>query len=151
LAIIGPGPRTALYPWVDESVTLAGYVDDLQPWHRRARVVCCPIYHGAGTRVKIIEGAARAKAIVSTRLGAEGLDFEYEREIILRAAPAEIAAACVCLLSDSDAAARLGRAALQKARCSYERGVVVQRLADIFCVGRAHGGLKRPDEMGHAS
>ena len=136
LAIIGPGSRTALYPWVDESVTFPGFVEDLQPWYRRARVVCCPIYHGAGTRVKIIEAAAHAKAIVSTRLGAEGLDFEDEREIILRDAPAEIAAACVRLLSDAAAAARLGRAALQKARRTYDRGVVVQQLADIFRAGR---------------
>jgi glycosyltransferase involved in cell wall biosynthesis len=57
----------------------------------------------------------------------------------LRDAPAEIAAACVRLLSDSDAAARLGRAALQKARRSYERGGVVQQLADIFRAGRADG------------
>jgi glycosyltransferase involved in cell wall biosynthesis len=142
LAIIGRGSHAALYPWVDESVTLPGFVEDLQPWYRRARVVCCPIYHGAGTRVKIIEAAAHAKAIVSTRLGAEGLDFETEREIILRDAPAEIAAACVRLLSDSDAAARLGRAALQKARRSYERGAAVQQLADIFRAGRA-GGVSR--------
>jgi glycosyltransferase involved in cell wall biosynthesis len=132
LAIIGPGPHTDLLPWVDESVTLAGFVEDLQQWYRRARVVCCPIYHGAGTRVKIIEAAAHAKAIVSTRLGAEGLDFENEREIILRDAPAEIAAACVRLLSDGEGAARLGHAALQKARRRYERGAVVQQLAEIF-------------------
>jgi len=137
LAIIGPGPDAALYPGVDESVTFPGFVDDLQPWYRRARVVCCPIYHGAGTRLKIIEAAAYAKAIVSTRLGAEGLDFENEREIILRESPAEIATACVRLLSDAAAAARLGRAALRKARRTYERGVVVQRLADIFRAGRA--------------
>jgi len=143
LAIIGPGSHTALHPWVDESVTLPGFVEDLQPWYRRARVVCCPIYHGAGTRVKIIEAAAHAKAIVSTRLGAEGLDLEDEREIILRDAPAEIAAACVRLLSDPDAAARLGRAALQKARRTYDRGAVVQQLADIFRTGRADGANRR--------
>jgi glycosyltransferase involved in cell wall biosynthesis len=137
LAIIGPGSHTALYPWVDESVTFPGFVEDLQPWYRRARVVCCPIYHGAGTRVKIIEAAAHAKAIVSTRLGAEGLDFEDEREIILRDDPAAIAAACVHLLTDADAAPRLGRAALQKARRTYDRGVVVQRLAHIFRAARA--------------
>jgi len=137
LAIIGPGSHTALSPWVDDSVTLPGFVEDLQPWYRRARVVCCPIFHGAGTRVKIIEAAAHAKAIVSTRLGAEGLDFENGREIILREAPAEIAAACVHLLSDAAVAARLGRAALQKARRTYDRGAVVQQLADIFRASRA--------------
>jgi len=139
LAIIGPGSHTALHPWVDESVSLPGFVEDLQSWYRRARVVCCPIYYGTGTRVKIIEAAAHAKAIVSTRLGAEGLDFEDEREIILRDPPAEIAAACVRLLRDSDAAARLGRAALQKARARYERGTTIQQLADIFRAGRADG------------
>jgi len=137
LVIVGSGPEhAASFRSADESVTFTGFVADLRSWYRRARVVCCPIYQGGGTRVKIIEAAAYAKAIVSTRLGAEGLDFEDEREIILRDASAEIAAACVRLLNDADAAARLGRAALQKARRSYERGAVVQQLAGIFRGGR---------------
>ena len=136
LAIVGPGrEHTASYHSADESVTFAGFVDDLQSWYRRARVVCCPIYHGGGTRVKIIEAAAHAKAIVSTRMGAEGLNFEDGREIILRDTPAELAQACVRLLGDPSAAARLGRAALQKARGTYERGAVVDQLADSFRAG----------------
>jgi glycosyltransferase involved in cell wall biosynthesis len=138
LAIIGPGPeRTASYRSADPSVTFTGFVDDLESWYRRARVVCCPIYHGGGTRVKIIEAAAHAKAIVSTRMGAEGLNFADEREIVLRDAPQEFAEACVHLLNDPHAAARLGRAALQKARSNYERGAVVDQLADIFRAGCA--------------
>jgi len=136
LAIVGPGrEHTASYHSADESVTFTGFVDDLQSWYRRARVVCCPIYHGGGTRVKIIEAAAHAKAIVSTRMGAEGLNFEDGREIILRDTPAELAQACVRLLGDPSAAARLGRAALQKARGAYERGAVVDQLADSFRAG----------------
>jgi len=137
LAIIGSGPYSDSYPRIDESVTFAGFVEDLQPWYRRARVVCCPIYHGAGTRVKIIEAAAYAKAIVSTRLGAEGLNLEDESEIVLADSPAEIAAACVRLLNEADAAARLGRAARQKARLTHERGAVIEQLADIFRACRA--------------
>jgi glycosyltransferase involved in cell wall biosynthesis len=136
LAIIGPGrEHVASYHAADESVTFTGFVDDLQSWYRRARVVCCPIYHGGGTRVKIIEAAAYAKAIVSTRMGAEGLKFEDEREIILRESPAELAQACVRLLGDPDAATRLGRAALQKARGIYERSAVVDQLEDVFRAG----------------
>jgi len=138
LVVIGPGRElTASYHSADQSVTFTGFVDDLEPWYRRARVVCCPIHHGAGTRVKIIEAAAHAKAIVSTRLGAEGLNFEDGREIILRDAPAELAQACVRLLGDPQVAAQLGRAALQKARGTYERGAIVEQLAGIFRVGRA--------------
>src|ERR1700686_3124707 len=128
LVAIGPRPElTASYHSRDQSVIFTGFVDDLQPWYRRARVVCCPIHYGAGTRVKIIEAAAHAKAIVSTRLGAEGLNFEDGREIILRDAPAELAAACVRLLDEPHVAARLGQAALEKARSIYERGAVVDQ------------------------
>jgi glycosyltransferase involved in cell wall biosynthesis len=138
LVVIGPGrERTASYHSADESVTFTGFVDDLQPWYRRARVVCCPIRHGGGTRVKIIEAAAHAKAIVSTRLGAEGLNFEDGREIILRDAPAQLAQACVHLLGDPQLAMQLGRAAHQKARVTYERQAVVDQLAGIFRNGFA--------------
>jgi glycosyltransferase involved in cell wall biosynthesis len=138
LVIIGPGrEQTASYHSADESVTFTGFVDDLQSWYRRARVVCCPIRHGGGTRVKIIEAAAHAKAIVSTRLGAEGLNFEDRREIILRDAPAQLAEACVRLLVDQQVAAKLGKAARQKAHGTYERGAVVDQLAGIFRAGCA--------------
>jgi glycosyltransferase involved in cell wall biosynthesis len=133
LAVVGPGRElTASYHSADQSVTFTGFVDDLQSWYRRARVVCCPIRYGAGTRVKIIEAAAHAKAIVSTRLGAEGLTFEDGREIILRDPPAQLAEACVRLLGDRHHAARLGKAAQQKAHRTYERGAVVDQLAGIF-------------------
>src|SRR5207249_8686075 len=118
--MLRPPPRSPLFPYT----TLF-----------RSRVVCCPIRHGGGTRVKIIEAAAHAKAIVATRLAAEGLNFEDGREIILRDAPAELAAACVRLLGDRHGAARLGQAALQKAHGAYERGAVVERLAGIFRAG----------------
>jgi glycosyltransferase involved in cell wall biosynthesis len=144
LVVIGRGQElTASYHSADQSVMFTGFVDDLQSWYRRARVVCCPIRHGGGTRVKIIEAAAHAKAIVSTRLGAEGLNFEDGREIILRDAPAQIAQACVRLLADPQVATQLGQAALQKARRTYERGAVVDQLAGIFRAGCDVQGSER--------
>jgi glycosyltransferase involved in cell wall biosynthesis len=145
LAIIGAGrEHTASYrSSADASVMFTGFVDDLQPWYRRARVVCCPIYHGGGTRVKIIEAAAHAKAIVSTRLGAEGLNFEDGREIIVCDGASELAQAVVRLLADPAAAAHMGRAALQKARATYERGAVVAQLANIFRTGWADSNAQR--------
>jgi glycosyltransferase involved in cell wall biosynthesis len=135
LAIIGLGAElTESYPPADPSVGFLGFVEDLESWYRRARLLCCPIYHGSGTRVKIIEAAAYAKAVVSTKLGAEGLRFAAEREILLRDHPADIADACVALLRDPAAAAKLGRAARQRAAALYDREAVVQRLEQIFRV-----------------
>jgi glycosyltransferase involved in cell wall biosynthesis len=133
LAIIGQGAElTASYPPRDPSVSFLGFVDDLAAWYRRARVVCCPIYHGSGTRVKIIEAAAHRKAVVSTPMGAEGLSFVDGEEIVLRKAPTDLASACVELLRDPSAASRLGAQARQRALQLYDRGVVVRQLAEIF-------------------
>jgi glycosyltransferase involved in cell wall biosynthesis len=136
LVIIGSRPELAAsYPPRDPSVTFAGFVDDLDQWYRRARVVCCPVYYGAGTRVKIIEAAAHAKAIVSTHLGAEGLNFQDGREIVLRDTTADLADECVRLLRDASAAEQLGAAARDSARAIYDRSAVVERLVRIFTEG----------------
>jgi glycosyltransferase involved in cell wall biosynthesis len=145
LVIIGSGAEvTRSYPSTDPSVSFAGFVDDLAPWYRSARVVCCPIYHGSGTRVKIIEAAAYAKAIVSTRLGAEGLEFEDGREIIVRDAPDTLASACVQLLQDAGSAQRLGRAAQARAADLYEHGAIVRRLTHIFSTAGDKAGAPAP-------
>ncbi len=136
LVIIGSRPELAAsYPPRDPSVTFAGFVDDLDQWYRRARVVCCPIHYGAGTRVKIIEAAAHAKAIVSTHLAAEGLNFQDGREIILRDTAADLADECVRLLRDARAGEELGAAARDRARAIYDRSALVERLVRIFTEG----------------
>jgi glycosyltransferase involved in cell wall biosynthesis len=136
LVIIGSQPELAAsHPPRDPSVTFAGFVEDLDPWYRRARVICCPIRYGAGTRVKIIEAAAHAKAIISTHLGAEGLGFQDGREIALRDTTAELADECVHLLRDARAAEQLGAAAQAAARATYDRSAVLEHLARIFTEG----------------
>ena len=102
-------------------------------------MVCCPIVYGGGTRIKIIEAAAHARAVVSTTLGAEGLAFENEREIVVRDGVASLAEACVRLLRDPAAAERLGLAARERARATYERSAIVAQLEGLFARGLPPG------------
>ncbi len=138
LAIIGNGAElTKSYPARDASVSFLGFVEDLESWYAKARLVCCPIFHGSGTRLKIIEAAAHAKAIVSTHLGAEGLNFADGTEILLRDSPQGLADACVALLSNASAAVHLGEAARKQAADRYDRRAVVERLAKMFSGARS--------------
>ena len=57
-------------------VTLTGPVDDAVQELARAQVAVVPIFSGSGTRLKILEAWAAGTAVVSTALGAEGLDAE---------------------------------------------------------------------------
>lgn len=51
-----------------------GFVDDIQATIKSCDVVIAPLLSGSGTRIKILEAAAQRRPVVSTTLGAEGLD-----------------------------------------------------------------------------
>src|SRR5262249_4950380 len=124
----------------DETIAFTGFVDDIRAYYPRTRVVCCPIRVGAGTRVKLIEAAGVARPVVTTPLGAEGLDFADGDEIVLRRDDDAIAAACCDLLVDGGRAARIGEAAWRKARAVYDRKAVVRLLRGVFAGRGERGG-----------
>ncbi|MBM0741370.1 glycosyltransferase family 4 protein [Phormidium sp. CLA17] len=106
-------------------VEFTGFVQDLKALYRRSRVVCCPIFSGGGTRVKMIEAAAYGKPIVASRIGAEGLEMRPDQDFLLRDSAAEYAAACVQLLKNDDLCHRLGTNARAAAIQHYDRANIV--------------------------
>lgn len=101
-------------------VEYLGFVEDLDALYARARVVCAPIVNGGGTRVKLVEAAAYARPMVSTRVGAEGLAFADGQDILLRDDDRGFADACIRLLRDDALRTRLGDAARQTMRRLYD-------------------------------
>jgi len=106
-------------------VEFTGFVDDLEGLYQRSRVVCAPILTGGGTRIKIIEAAGYGKAIVATRVGAEGLDMRDGVELLLRDDPDSFADACLQLLNDAVLCEQLGRAAYATVVRCYDRAKIV--------------------------
>jgi glycosyltransferase involved in cell wall biosynthesis len=88
-------------------VTIVGQVPDIDVELARADLVLVPIRFGSGTRLKIIEAFAQRIPVVSTTLGAEGLDAQNERHLLTADTPESIAAACARLLDDERLRARL--------------------------------------------
>lgn len=133
LIVAGPEPeRIRHFPSPPPGVEFTGFVDDLKELYDSIRVVVCPILSGGGTRVKLIEAAAFAKPIVSTTLGAEGLHFEDNVQILLRDEPQSMAEACIALIQDDVLANRLAEAARKVAQDNYARFAVAQKIANIF-------------------
>ncbi|MDQ2801604.1 MAG: glycosyltransferase family 4 protein [Pseudomonadota bacterium] len=138
LLIAGKDPeRIASFKSVPPGVTFTGFVEDLDRLYAEARVVACPIMVGGGTRVKLVEAASYGRPMVSTRVGAEGLGFEDGREILLRDDAASFAEACVMLLRDEAACARLGEAARAKMKARYSAAEAAARIAQVMQGRRA--------------
>jgi glycosyltransferase involved in cell wall biosynthesis len=111
-------------------VEFTGFVPDLELLYRSAAIVCCPVLSGGGTRIKILEAAAYGKAVVSTLVGAEGLEFRDGVEIILRDGARAFANGCIELLGDLSRREDLGRAAREVVALRYDRRRIVAVLKD---------------------
>lgn len=143
LIIAGKNPeKIAGFQGKHEGVEFRGFVDNLDDLYRETRIVCCPILSGSGTRVKIIEAAAYGKGIVSTAVGAEGLDFVDGLEIIIKDDYAQFAQACIALVKDRSLCDEMGRAAREKAIKLYSRDNVTKMILDEF---QALRNRERPD------
>lgn len=130
--IIGAKPPSAVRAFAGPQVEVTGLVDDLRPHLASAAALVVPLRLGSGTRLKIVEGMAMGKAIVSTTLGAEGIDAVPERDLLIADDPSRFAACVVRLLDDPALAARLGRAGRALAVERYSWSAAAQRLERFY-------------------
>jgi glycosyltransferase involved in cell wall biosynthesis len=100
-------------------VVFTGYVEDLDTLYRKARIVCCPIMNGGGTRLKLIEAAGQGKPIAATPVAVEGLELSNGHDVIINDDDEALALACTRLLQDDALADAMARSAHQKARSLY--------------------------------
>ncbi len=118
-----------------DGIEFPGFVEDLEELYCRTKIVCTPILTGAGTRVKIIEAAAYGKPIVSTSLGAEGLDMRDGLELLVKNDPDSIIESCLRLLHDSSLCERLGSAARAKTIQLYDKQNIIKLIQKHFIQG----------------
>src|SRR5262249_18577619 len=75
LAIVGANPTTAVHTLSRiPGVTVTGTVPDVRPYYGNALAAIVPLRTGGGTRLKILEAMAASVPVVSTPMGAEGLE-----------------------------------------------------------------------------
>jgi glycosyltransferase involved in cell wall biosynthesis len=108
--VVGANPAPAIQAHAGPGVTIVGPVDDLRPQLAAAAVIVVPLRLGSGTRLKILEAWAMARPVVSTTLGAEGLDAVPGQHLLIADDPADFASAVLRVLREPGLADELGRA-----------------------------------------
>ena len=91
----------------DERIILEGYVEGLDPLYRDAAACLVPLRAGSGMRVKILDALAHGVPVVSTSLGAEGIQLENEQSILIADSADDFAAAAVRLIGDENLRLRI--------------------------------------------
>lgn len=129
--IVGRNPDRRVQKWASNSIEITGRVPSVVEHLHQSSVVVVPLRIGGGTRLKIYEAMATAKAVVSTTVGAEGLDVHHGRDIVLADDPASFAQAVIKLLQDRELRRRYETAAAETA-ARYDWPAIGERFGEVL-------------------
>jgi polysaccharide biosynthesis protein PslH len=82
--IVGRNPSAEILALANfPGIEITGTVDDVRPYYKEAFAAVVPLRIGGGSRLKILEAMAAGVPVISTRLGAEGIDVRDKENILL--------------------------------------------------------------------
>jgi sugar transferase (PEP-CTERM/EpsH1 system associated) len=130
--IVGMGATEEVRALAGPHVVVTGQVPDVRPYVHQASAFVVPLRMGSGTRLKVLEGLAMGKPMVSTTLGCEGISVQDSRHLLMADDPQSFASAVVRLLEDRDLASRLGQAGRSLVERAYSWPSVVEILEHLY-------------------
>ena len=126
LYVVGKNPSSELKSLVEKysNITLTGYVDEVRPYYEKCDFLVVPLFVGSGQRVKIIEAFSYGMPVVSTSIGAEGLDCVDGENILIADSEMEFTEKIVQLCDK-----KLQRKLSENGRILYDEKYTVDAIA----------------------
>jgi len=94
-----------------QNIEVIGYVEDVRSYIQTASVSICPLFVGSGIRIKILESLAAGTVVVSTSVGAEGIDATEQDGLFVTDEANQFARYCIDLVSNTYKSQLLGQKA----------------------------------------
>lgn len=116
----------------DPTVTVTGYVDDIRKTATDCGVFIVPLRAGSGLRQKILNALGMGLPIVSTSVGAEGIDVTDGENVILADTPSDFANAVIKVLQDRELADKLSKNGRALAAEKYSQASVTQKMLSLL-------------------
>jgi polysaccharide biosynthesis protein PslH len=115
-----------------DNIIVVGEVENAHDFIRSKGLMIVPLLSGGGMRVKLIEGMALEKVIVTTSIGAEGVDCENGKNILIADNPEMFVDAITTYLSDNNYLEQTGKNARQFAVEHYNNADISKRLTQFY-------------------
>jgi glycosyltransferase involved in cell wall biosynthesis len=116
------------YPNVD----VVGEVENAQAFMRSKAILVVPLFSGSGIRIKIIEGMANGKTIISTTVGAEGICYSREKNIFIADNPEEFIRCISTCVENKVLSETVGRNARDLVLTEYNRDLIISKLTGFY-------------------
>jgi polysaccharide biosynthesis protein PslH len=130
--IIGRNPTSQVLAMATEGsdVEVTGTVPDVRPFLTQAEAMVVPLRIGGGTRIKIFEAMAAGIPVVSTKIGAEGLEITSGEDILLADDPADFADKTCSLLEKPELRNKMGQAGRNLVKTKFGWAAVTKVFAE---------------------
>ncbi len=133
LTVVGRNPHPRIQALAsDDRISMTGRVDSVLPYLHAATVFVVPLRMGSGTRLKILQAMAAGCAVVSTSIGAAGLNSDVRSALAIADGAQQFADTIVALLHDEVRRQELGARALQKVSEHYDWDSLIPTLLQIY-------------------
>jgi glycosyltransferase involved in cell wall biosynthesis len=131
--VVGSNPHSRLTVLRDrDDVEVTGWVPNVNPFLHAAAVYVIPLRMGSGTRLKVLQAMAAGRAVVSTTIGAQGLDAQDGEQLRLADTADEFAQAVVALLNAPDQRRALGQAGMAFVQAHFDWPAIVPGLLRVY-------------------
>lgn len=127
-SIVGADPPPAVQALQSPSVEITGRVEDVRPYLDSAALAVVPLFSGGGTRLKILEAFAAGVPVVSTTIGAEGIEAFDGQHLLLADGTQGFAHSVVSLFSQTDLAMQLASAGRDLVEQRFGWGAIIAKL-----------------------
>jgi len=117
---------------IKEGVIYEGEVENAMEFMQDYGILVIPLLSGSGMRIKIVEGMAFGKAIVSTKIGAEGINAIDGKQIFIADTPEKMAEQCISLLKNPKLAKEVGKQANIYAKEHFNINIISHNLLDFY-------------------
>ncbi len=114
------------------NIVVHGEVQSAKDFLASHRVMIAPLLSGGGVKVKVIEGMLAGKPIVTTRIGAEGIQFQNGFDLFVTEDEQTFADNVVKLLLDDTAASQMSENAMKSASENHDLSRVTKNLCDFY-------------------
>ena len=113
-------------------VKVDGEVPDVWEYMQRFSIMVVPLFSGSGIRIKIVEAMAAGKAIVTTVIGAEGINYENGQHLLIAKDAKSFSDAIVRLCTDKVLRDNLGKNARALIAKEHDNTKLMQKLTAFY-------------------
>ena len=132
ISIAGRAMPERFFKYSSPSVEVTGLITDPLKFQEDKSVMIVPLWSGSGIRAKIIEGLALGKTIISTSIGAQGINYENGKNILIADTPEAFAECIIRCVSSPELIGAIGQEARELSLREYHFDAIAKRMIAFY-------------------